>query len=64
MEPQQEHSPEQQARRHLLKLASYVPPAILGAMILGQRISDTLCGTKVLWRHDWPGRCRPETGTT
>ena len=39
MEPQQEHSPEQQARRHLLKLASYVPPAILGAMILGQRIA-------------------------
>ena len=35
MEPQQEHSPEQQARRHLLKLASYVPPAILGAMIAG-----------------------------
>ena len=35
MEPQQEHSPEQQARRHLLKLASYVPPAILGAMIVG-----------------------------
>lgn len=24
------------------------------SMILGQRISDTLCGTKVLWRRDWP----------
>jgi len=35
MEPQHEHSPEQQARRHLLKLAGYVPPAILGAMIAG-----------------------------
>lgn len=22
--------------------------------LLGQRISDTLCGTKVLWRRDWP----------
>ena len=24
------------------------------SMLLGQRISDTLCGTKVLWRRDWP----------
>lgn len=23
-------------------------------VLLGQRISDTLCGTKVLWRRDWP----------
>ena len=22
--------------------------------ILGQRITDTLCGTKVFWREDWP----------
>jgi hypothetical protein len=24
------------------------------SVLLGQRISDTLCGTKVLWRRDWP----------
>lgn len=24
------------------------------SILLGQRISDTLCGTKVLWRRDWP----------
>jgi hypothetical protein len=21
--------------------------------LLGQRVKDTLCGTKVLWRQDW-----------
>ena len=26
----------------------------LFSILLGQRISDTLCGTKVLWRRDWP----------
>lgn len=25
----------------------------LFSMLLGQRIKDTLCGTKVLWRRDW-----------
>jgi hypothetical protein len=30
--------------------------------LLGQRIKDTLCGTKVLWRSDWE-RIRPLTGT-
>src|SRR3569623_3574432 len=24
------------------------------SILLGQRISDTLCGTKVIWRRDWP----------
>lgn len=24
------------------------------SFLLGQRISDTLCGTKVIWRRDWP----------
>jgi len=23
------------------------------SFLLGQRIKDTLCGTKVLWRRDW-----------
>jgi hypothetical protein len=39
MDSEHEHSPEQQARRHLLKLAAYVPPAILGAMVLGPGIA-------------------------
>ena len=30
--------PEQQARRHLLKLAAYIPPAILGVMIAGPKV--------------------------
>jgi glycosyltransferase involved in cell wall biosynthesis len=30
--------------------------------LLGQRIKDTLCGTKVLWRSDWE-RIRPMIGT-
>lgn len=24
------------------------------SILLGQRITDTLCGTKVIWRRDWP----------
>ena len=24
------------------------------SLLLGQRVSDTLCGTKVLWRRHWP----------
>ena len=34
----------------------------LFSYILGQRIKDTLCGTKVLWRSDWE-RIRPMIGT-
>jgi hypothetical protein len=30
--------------------------------LLGQKIKDTLCGTKVLWRSDWE-RIRPMIGT-
>jgi len=30
--------------------------------LLGQRIKDTLCGTKVFWRRDWE-RIRPMIGT-
>jgi hypothetical protein len=43
MEPPQEpqeHSPEQQARRHLLKLAAYTPPAILGAMLASSKLAQ------------------------
>ena len=32
-------TPEQEARRHMLKLASYVPPAILGVMIAGPKLA-------------------------
>lgn len=34
----------------------------LFSYLLGQRIKDTLCGTKALWRSDWE-RIRPMTGT-
>lgn len=40
MEPSQAHSPEQQARRHLLKLAAYTPPAILGAMLASSKLAE------------------------
>ncbi len=36
--------------------------ASLFSFILGQRIKDTLCGTKVFWRSDWK-RIRPLIGT-
>jgi SAM-dependent methyltransferase len=32
--------------------------SVLFSYVLGQRIKDTLCGTKVLWRSDWE-RIRP-----
>ena len=32
------------------------------SFLLGQRIKDTLCGTKVIWRHDWE-RIKPYIGT-
>ena len=36
--------------------------SVLFSYVLGQRIKDTLCGTKVLWRSDWD-RIRPMIGT-
>jgi len=36
--------------------------SLLFSYVLGQRIKDTLCGTKVLWRSDWE-RIRPLIGT-
>jgi len=35
---------EQQARRNLLKMATYVPPAILGVMIGGNKIAEAGTG--------------------
>jgi len=35
---------EQQARRTLLKMATYVPPAILGVMIGGNKIAEAATG--------------------
>ncbi|MGD0125475.1 MAG: glycosyltransferase [Terriglobia bacterium] len=36
--------------------------SLVFSYLLGQRIKDTLCGTKVLWRSDWE-RIRPLIGT-
>ena len=36
--------------------------SLVFSYLLGQRIKDTLCGTKVLWRTDWE-RIRPLIGT-
>jgi len=36
--------------------------SVVFSYLLGQRIKDTLCGTKVLWRTDWE-RIRPMIGT-
>jgi SAM-dependent methyltransferase len=48
-----------------MKSANMVGNKFFGSLfsyILGQRIKDTLCGTKVLWRSDWV-RIRPMIGT-
>ncbi|HEX4169363.1 MAG TPA: glycosyltransferase [Bryobacteraceae bacterium] len=36
--------------------------SLVFSYLLGQRIKDTLCGTKVIWRSDWE-RIRPMVGT-
>jgi SAM-dependent methyltransferase len=36
--------------------------SLVFSYLLGQKIEDTLCGTKVLWRSDWE-RIRPMIGT-
>ncbi|MBV8551999.1 MAG: glycosyltransferase [Acidobacteriaceae bacterium] len=36
--------------------------SLVFSYLLGQRIKDTLCGTKVMWRSDW-NRMRPMVGT-
>jgi hypothetical protein len=51
--------------RTAMKGANMVGNKLFSAVfsyLLGQRIKDTLCGTKVLWRTDWD-RIRPLTGT-
>jgi SAM-dependent methyltransferase len=48
-----------------MKTANVFGNKFFGAVfsyLLGQRIKDTLCGTKVLWRTDWE-RIRPTIGT-
>jgi hypothetical protein len=36
--------------------------SLIFQIILGHAIKDTLCGTKVFWRKDWP-RIQPMVGT-
>lgn len=43
---------EKQAMRFLNMVANHLF-ALLFTWLLGQRIKDTLCGTKVLWQHDY-----------
>jgi len=48
-----------------MRSANVVGNKFFGAVfsyLLGQRIKDTLCGTKALWRTDWE-RIRPMIGT-
>lgn len=43
-------------RRHAMKMANMVGNKLFGLLfsfLLDQRIKDTLCGTKVIWRRDW-----------
>ena len=42
--------------RHAMKVTNMAGNIVfswLFSLLLGQRIKDTLCGTKVLWRSDW-----------
>ena len=48
---------ENQAMRFLNMLANHLF-AVLFTWLLGQRIKDTLCGTKVLWRADYEDLAR------
>lgn len=48
-----------------MKFANMVGNKLFGwvfSFLLDQRIKDTLCGTKVLWRKDWEG-IEPKLGT-
>jgi len=49
---------------HAMKFSNMVGNKLFGALfsyLLDQRIKDTLCGTKVLWRKDWL-RIEPDLG--
>jgi hypothetical protein len=52
-------------RQNAMKFANEIGNKIFGLMfsfLLDQRIKDTLCGTKVLWRRDW-SRMEKKLGT-
>jgi SAM-dependent methyltransferase len=52
-------------RQGAMKFANMVGNKLFGlvfSFLLDQRIKDTLCGTKVLWREDW-NRIEPSLGT-
>jgi len=52
-------------RNQAMKLANLIGNKFFGmifSFLLDQRIKDTLCGTKVLWRKDWE-RMEPNLGT-
>jgi hypothetical protein len=51
-------------QNNAMKFANMVGNEVLGlifSFLLDQRIKDTLCGTKVLWREDWL-RIEPNLG--
>lgn len=48
-----------------MKFANMVGNKLFGlvfSFLLDQRVKDTLCGTKVMWREDW-NRIEPNLGT-
>jgi hypothetical protein len=52
-------------QKNAMKVANFIGNrffALLFSFLLGQRIKDTLCGTKVLWREDWK-RIEPLLGS-
>jgi SAM-dependent methyltransferase len=52
-------------QKNAMKFANLIGNKLFGLLfsfILDQRIKDTLCGTKVLWRKDWV-RLEPHVGT-
>ena len=46
--------PQEKGAMRYLNLLGNIGFALLFSYILEQRTTDTLCGTKVFWRHDWP----------
>lgn len=46
--------PQEREAMRFLNIIGNLFFSLLFSYILGQRITDTLCGTKVYWRRDWP----------
>ncbi len=56
-----ELTPEQRARRRLLRLAVYVPPAVIGSLAIGRTAfaQKASCNPNVCTPNCVPAQCKP-----